>query len=450
LPTFAAQTNWIALKFYSTQHLVPPVGLRQAVLQGLPADNGLFMPEQIPALPAEVLAHLEQFSFAELALAMAQNLLGHDLPAAELRQIVEHTVAFEAPLVRLTDQLHVLELFHGPTLAFKDFGARFMARTMAHLAQGGPPLHILVATSGDTGSAVAHGFLGVPGITVTVLYPKGKVSPFQEMQFTTLGQNITALEIAGTFDDCQALVKTAFLDTDLTQRLNLSSANSINIARLIPQSFYYAWAYVQAKRCYGASLPPVVMVVPSGNFGNLTAGLLAQRMGIPLAQMVAATNANDVVPNYLTTGVYEPRPSVATISNAMDVGSPSNFARLADLFGGSLAQMREAVAGYAFGDGETRQALREVWDKYGYLLDPHAAVGYLAHRAYVHEHGSQVCGIVLGTAHPVKFAEVVEPVVGHPIPVPERLAHLLALPKQSLALGKDYAGFKAFLQKKYL
>ncbi len=436
------------MQYYSTKRQVPPVSLGQAILKGLPDDNGLFMPERLPPLPAEFINKLPHLSLEEAALGFAETLLQEDLPADVLRDMVHKTLGFDAPVVWLAPHTGILELFHGPTLAFKDFGARFMAQAMSYfLPKGDKPLHILVATSGDTGSAVAHGFLGIPHITVAVLYPKGKVSNFQERQFATLGQNITAIEIDGTFDDCQALVKQAFLDEELNKHFRLSSANSINISRLIPQAFYYVYAYAQAVRRYGNQ--PVYFVVPSGNFGNLTAGMFARQMGLPIAGFVAATNANDIVPKYLQSGEYVPRPSVATISNAMDVGNPSNFARLADMFP-TWREMKKHLYGYAFSDEATRAAMQEVKQKYNYVIDPHGAVGYLAWEQFRKEHAPEnAVGIVLETAHPAKFGEVVESVLGEAPAIPERLRHLMEMTKLSIPLSKDYATFKSFLMQHY-
>ena len=432
------------MKYYSTKRQTSPVSLKEAVLKGLPADNGLFMPEHIPALADSFFEQIEQLSFQEIACQVAQNLLGEDVAQDKLRELVTNAINFPAPLVSLDSNIHILELFHGNTLAFKDFGARFMAQLMGYFVEGSTAtLDILVATSGDTGSAVAHGFFNVPNIHVTVLYPKGKVSNFQEKQFTTLGGNITALEIDGTFDDCQALVKQAFLDKTLNKKLNLSSANSINISRLVPQSFYYFEAYKQLKD----KKKPAVFVVPSGNFGNLTAGLLAKRMGLPIHQFVAATNANDIVPSYLQTGTYSPRPSTQTISNAMDVGNPSNFQRMLDLFE-SVEDMRNLIIGYAFDDEQTAQGMRTVKEKYKYIIDPHGAVGYLALEKYMKEVNKDINGIVLETAHPVKFAEVVNPQIGEEVAIPERMRYLLGKPKISIPLGIDFEGFKEFLLKK--
>lgn len=432
------------MKYYSTKQQTPPVSLREAVLKGLPSDNGLFMPETIPTLSDSFFKNLESLSFQEIAFEVAYAILGEDIEKSQLKQLVESAIDFPAPLVSLNENTHILELFHGNTLAFKDFGARFMAQLMGFFVQNSTStLDILVATSGDTGSAVAHGFFQVPNIRVTVLYPKGKVSNFQEKQFTTLGHNITALEIDGTFDDCQSLVKQAFLDSELTQNLNLSSANSINISRLIPQSFYYFEAFKQLKD----KSKPVVFVVPSGNFGNLTAGLLAKKMGLPVHAFVAATNANDIVPNYLHTGHYHPRPSTQTISNAMDVGNPSNFARMNDLYK-TVEGMRGEIKGYAFDDAQTKKAMKEVKDKYDYIIDPHGAVGYLALQSYLQENQKDINGIILETAHPVKFAEVVNPVIGEEVQIPARMRYLLEKEKTSLALGTDFEGFKHFLLNK--
>lgn len=429
------------MKYYSTKQQTSPVSLKEAVLKGLPADNGLFMPESIPTIPNSFFEKIDSLSFQEIAFEVAKTLLSEDIEKEKIKELVYNAINFPAPLISLSDNTHILELFHGNTLAFKDFGARFMAQLMGYFVQGSTTtLDILVATSGDTGSAVAHGFFNVPNIHVTVLYPKGKVSNFQEKQFTTLGGNITALEIEGTFDDCQALVKQAFLDKTLNEKLNLSSANSINIARLIPQSFYYFEAYKQLKD----KKKPIVFVVPSGNFGNLTAGLMAKKMGLPIHSFVAATNANDIVPSYLQTGNYAPRPSTQTISNAMDVGNPSNFQRMQDLYK-AVEDMRNEIVGYAFDDMQTAQAMREVKEKYNYIIDPHGAVGYLALKKYMKEVSENINGIVLETAHPVKFAEVVNPQIGEEVAIPERMRYLLEKPKISIPLSSDFEEFKAFL-----
>lgn len=425
------------MKYYSTRHSVEPVSLQEAVIKGLPADNGLFMPEKIHELPASFLENLHNLSFEEIGFQVADTFTNHEIPEADLREMVKKTLHFDAPLVRLDENISVLELFHGNTLAFKDFGARFMAQLMSYFVQKSEKtLHILVATSGDTGSAVAHGFLGVPNITVTVLYPKGKVSLVQEKQFTTLGQNITALEIDGTFDDCQRLVKTAFLDEELQNRFFLTSANSINISRLIPQSFYYFRAAAQMSQ-------KPVFVVPSGNFGNITAGLLAQKMGLSVAGFVAATNANSIVAEYIETGKFEPRASVQTISNAMDVGNPSNFMRMTDLMP-TVEGFREKIKAYSYTDTQTYEAIAEVKEKYNYLICPHGAVAYLAAKDYLKENPTAQT-VILGTAHHAKFGEVVEKAINASIEIPEQLQQYVDRPKKSIPLSSEYDSFKAFL-----
>jgi threonine synthase len=440
------------MQLYSTNDKTYKVGLKEAVFRGLPPDNGLFMPEEIRPLPASFFAELPEMAFSEIAFRVSRQLIGTEIPAEDLREITREAINFPAPVVKLSDQQYILELFHGPSLAFKDFGARFMARLMSYFNRGEDrELVILVATSGDTGGAVAAGFYQTPGIRVVILYPSGKVSALQEKQLTTLGHNVTALEVDGTFDDCQALVKQAFLDTDLQADLRLSSANSINISRLIPQTFYYFEAYRQL----GAAGDPVVFCVPSGNFGNLTAGLLAHKLGLPVHHFIAATNRNDVVPAYLKTGAYTPRPSVPTISNAMDVGNPSNFARMLDIYGllegkynlneETWRGMRTMISGYAFDDEQTREAMREVEQRYGYVIDPHGAVGYLALNAYQATHPA-TRGVILETAHPSKFKPDVEATLGHAIEVPPRLAELADREKVAVAMTKDYAPFKAWLQ----
>lgn len=434
------------MQLYSTKNPDHSVSLREAVMRGLPPDNGLYMPQRLGPLPADFWARLPQMDFPTLAYEVSRAFCGDAVPEAELRQMTTDALGFEAPLHPLAENLAVLELFHGPTLAFKDFGARFMAQLMSYFVQKDTderPLTILVATSGDTGGAVANGFFEVPGVEVVVLYPSGQVSALQEKQLTTLGGNITALEVAGSFDDCQALVKQAFLDPELSERLRLSSANSINIARLIPQSWYYFRAWQQLPAGHG----PVVFCVPSGNFGNLTGGLLAQRLGLPVAHFIAATNANDVVPLYLHSGQYEPRPSVATISNAMDVGNPSNFVRMRDLFGASWPAMQAAVSGYRFDDEETRQGIRDVWQRYQYVIDPHGAIGYLATRAYLQRQPEHY-GILLETAHPAKFSTVVEEETGHPVEIPERLARLQDRQKVAEPMDKEFEAFKEWLMKR--
>lgn len=427
--------------YHSTNDASHRVGLKEAILRSLPPDNGLYMPDTLPVLGEGFWKSWRGMEFGEIGFAVADAFFGGDVPAAALREITEGTLAFDAPVVGLGPDDHILELFHGPTLAFKDFGARFMARLMAWLTRGEDRLlTVLVATSGDTGGAVASAFHQVAGTRVVILYPKGKVSGLQEKQLTALGANITALEIDGTFDDCQAMVKSAFLDTKLTADLNLTSANSINLARLVPQSFYY----IDSARRIPAGAAPA-FVVPSGNFGNLTAGLLAARLGLPVAAFVAATNANDVVPGFLRTGIYAPRPSLATISNAMDVGAPSNFARMSALFGGSWEEMKSRIEGMAFSDDETRAAIREVWENHNYQIDPHGAVGWLAAREWRRLHPG-VATITLETAHPAKFPDVMDAVLGTgAVAVPERLAVLADEPKVATPLPADPAVFREWL-----
>ncbi len=429
------------MKFYSTKHEVERVGLKKAVLESLPADNGLYMPEEIKQLPIDFFEKAEGLSFAELSFQFARVLMQDLVPEEVLRKIVHETVNFDAPLISLEDRLHCLELWHGPSLAFKDFGARFMSRLMSHLCEDdNAELDILVATSGDTGGAVALGFYDTPGIRVTILYPSGKVSMLQEKQLTTLGKNITALEVDGSFDDCQRLVKTAFLDEDLSKRFRLSSANSINIARLIPQCFYYLQAYMSLKN----KSKPVYMCVPSGNFGNITAGLIAKRMGLPFAGFIASNNANKVFYNYIETGVYQPSKTVATISNAMDVGAPSNFQRILDLYGGAHEKIAQDVSAYSFDDQQTEAAIGQLHQQYAYVACPHTAVAYLGAQSFLQDHpDAQV--VFQSTAHPSKFLDSVEPIIGTSVELPAALLKLKDRPKNSIPVSPDYAEFKAFL-----
>lgn len=399
------------------------------------------MPNELPVLGADFWNEWRGLSFRDIGIAVARAFFGEDVPEEDLRKIVEGTLEFDAPVVTLEPKDHILELFHGPTLAFKDFGARFMARLMAHLTKDEDRmLTVLVATSGDTGGAVASAFHNVPGTRVVILYPKGKVSGLQEKQLTALGGNITALEVEGTFDDCQALVKKAFLDRELSERMNLTSANSINLSRLVPQSFYY----IHSARQLAEGVEPV-FVVPSGNFGNLTAGLLARQLGLKVGGFLAATNRNDVVPEYLLKGEYTPRPSVATISNAMDVGAPSNFVRMQALFGNSWEGMRGCISGMSFSDEETRAGVREVKEKYGYNIDPHGSVGWLAARKY-REANPGAETITLETAHPAKFPDVMDAELGQGVvDVPERLAVLAEKEKVATQLTKEWEPFRAWL-----
>ncbi len=430
------------MRYYSTNGKTEMVDLREAVVKGLAADNGLFMPERIVALPTTFYEQIDKLSFQDIAFTVAQAFFGEDLEAAALRTIVNETLAFDCPVVPVQANRYALELFHGPTLAFKDVGARFMARLLSHFVgqDRKQAINVLVATSGDTGSAVANGFLGVEGVNVYVLYPKGKVSTIQESQFTTLGQNITAIEVDGVFDDCQALVKQAFMDKELNEQLLLTSANSINVARFLPQAFYYFYAYAQMKRQGLHS--ELVFCVPSGNFGNITAALFAHRMGLPIKRFIAANNANDVFYQYLQTGKYQPKPSVQTIANAMDVGNPSNFARIYDLYGGNHHTISQLIAGFRFSDDEIRATIRDCFQQTGYVLDPHGACGYKALQLSLskNEHG-----VFCETAHPAKFKETVDAVLPTPIDIPERLARFMQRRKQTHPMNNSFDKFKAFL-----
>jgi threonine synthase len=431
------------MHFYSTNKISPNVTLEEAVIKGLAADNGLYMPEKITPLPAKFFKEIGSLSLQQIAFEVAKTLLQNSIDETVLKKIIEDSINFDAPLVSLNDSIQVLELFHGPTAAFKDFGARFMARITAHFIQKyDKKVNVLVATSGDTGSAVANGFLNMPNTRVIILYPKKKVSFIQEQQLTTLGNNIIALEVDAVFDDCQNLVKQAFLDEELNKRLILTSANSINIARLIPQSFYYFYAYAQLKD----KSKPVVFSVPSGNFGNLTAGLMAQKMGLPVSMFIAATNINDIVPEYLKSGIFEARPSESTISNSMDVGNPSNFRRMLDLYNNDLDTMRKHVKGYSFTDDQTKMAMKEVSTKFNYTIDPHGAVAYLGLDAYLKEKGMKdLNGIVLETAHPSKFIDVVESTINKQVKIPERLEEYMSKKNSSKPMSNSFDDFKKFL-----
>jgi len=424
------------MRYYSTNQKALPVSFRHAVLKGLAEDGGLYMPERFPVLnfPAGT-------PFSEICFEVAKSFVEQEIPSPILREMIEQAINFDAPLRKLSDAIYVLELFHGPTLAFKDFGARVMSRLISYFVRGlDREVTVLVATSGDTGSAVANGFFRVDGIRVVLLYPAGKVSPIQEKQLTTLGENIVALEVRGTFDDCQALVKQAFRDLDLHRKVQLTSANSISIARLIPQCFYYWHAISQF-----AEPGSVLISVPSGNFGNLTAGLIAKRMGLAVESFVAACNSNSAIPQYLATGKFEPRPSVQTISNAMDVGNPSNFDRMLALYDHDVYKMRKDVLAANFSDAVTRAAIREIFEQYGYVADPHGAVGYLGLKRFLEKCPAGTCGIFLETAHPAKFAEIVKEVLGQPVEIPERLRQCLDKEKNAITLSNRYDEFRSFL-----
>lgn len=430
------------MKYYSTKGEVTPVSFKEAIFKGLPDDNGLFMPESIPKLSESFFERISEMTLPEIGLEVIQQYTEGEIPTEDLKKIVEDTLAFEIPLKEIKKDVYSLELFHGPTLAFKDVGARFLARSLSYFsASEDKKLTVLVATSGDTGSAVANGFYNVPNIDVVILYPSGKISDFQEQQMTTLGGNITALEIDGTFDDCQKLVKLAFLDKKLSKEKNLTSANSINMARLLPQSIYYFYAFAQLSE---EQKKKAVFAVPSGNYGNISAGLLAQKMGLPIAHFLACSNANDTVPKYLETSEYIAKPSVPTISNAMDVGDPSNFVRMLDLFGNSHKQMTEAITGYSFSDDETRATITRVFEETDYVLDPHGAVAYLGLEDYLESNSGT--GIILETAHPVKFASTVEEQIPQKMQIPTHI-ELTSLEKKSIAMNKDFDSFKNFLEK---
>lgn len=430
------------MQYYSTNGKAPLATLEEAVVRGLAPDKGLYMPQEIRPLSQEFYDNIENMSFQEMSYQVAYNFFGDDVDAESLREIVFDTLAFETPIVKVEDNIYSLELFHGPTLAFKDVGARFMARLLRYFIkrEGKKQVNVLVATSGDTGSAVANGFLGVDGIHVYVLYPKGKVSKIQESQFTTLGKNITAIEVDGVFDDCQALVKRAFMDEELQGHMNLTSANSINVARFLPQAFYYFNAYAQAKKLGKAD--NLTICVPSGNFGNITAGLFAQRMGLPIKHFIAANNANDIFYNYLLSGIYSPKASIQTIANAMDVGDPSNFARILDLYKSSHTEICNHISGATYTDDEIAATMKKCYEQTGYVLDPHGACGYQALKDNLKEGET---GVFLETAHPAKFKEKVDDILSTNIEIPTRLADFMKGKKQSLEMAADFSAFKQFL-----
>lgn len=431
------------MKFYNIHNPNKKVNLTEAVLTGIQGSEGLFMPERIPTLTISFIEKLTQLSLQEISTVVAKEFLSEDVHKAEIENIVSEAVNFPIPLVNITSNIFALELFHGPTLAFKDVGARFMARLFSTLNKNNSKeIKILVATSGDTGGAVVNAFFNVQGISVTILYPSGKVSTLQEKQLTTLGKNISAIEVNGTFDDCQRLVKQAFADISLLQKIKLASANSINLARLIPQSFYYFWAVAQVWKQYGKH--SIAISVPSGNFGNLTAGIIAKKMGLPVSKFIAATNANNIVPQYLLKGNYEPKASVQTISNAMDVGNPSNFERLKVLFENNWENMKTGISGYYFSDEETKAAMRDLYTRFNYTADPHGAVGYLALSAFLKEAGNTT-GVFLETAHPAKFIDVVEETLSEKVEIPQALSSLITKQKVAEKIDVNYEQLKAVL-----
>ena len=435
------------MKYYSTNGKAPLADLEKAVVKGLAEDRGLYMPENIYKLPQVFFDNIQDMSFQDIAYNVAVSFFGDDVDPDGLQDLVYDTLSFDCPIVKVEDNIYTLELFHGPTLAFKDVGARFMARLLQFFINRSNETHktvnVLVATSGDTGSAVANGFLGVEGIHVYVLYPKGKVSPIQECQFTTLGKNITAIEVDGVFDDCQALVKSAFMDEELNKHMKLTSANSINVARFLPQAFYYFNAYARIKKLGMAD--NLVMCVPSGNFGNICAALFGHEMGLPINRFIAANNANDIFYNYLQTGKYEPKPSKQTLANAMDVGDPSNFARIYDLYGKSHEKISSLISGATYSDDQIRDTMRQCYKDTGYILDPHGACGY---RALKEGLRPGEVGIFCETAHPAKFKEKVDDILGIDIPIPERLQAFMKGTKQSVPMSKDFSDFKKYLLSK--
>jgi threonine synthase len=432
------------MKYYSTNKEAPLATLHEAVVKGLAGDRGLYMPENIKELPEEFFDNIQNMPFQQIAYTVADAFFGEDVNPESLKKIVYDTLSFDCPVVKVTDNIYSLELFHGPTLAFKDVGARFMARLLQYFIhqEGKEEVNVLVATSGDTGSAVANGFLGVEGIHVYVLYPKGKVSKIQESQFTTLGRNITAIEIGGVFDDCQALVKSAFMDEELNNHMKLTSANSINVARFLPQAFYYFNAYARMKAQGLAD--NLVVCVPSGNFGNITAGLFAHKMGLPIKRFIAANNSNDIFYKYLSTGNYEPKPSKQTIANAMDVGDPSNFARIYDLYQGNHNAITSYISGATYSDLQIRETMSECYKSTGYILDPHGTCGY---RALKEGLKPGETGVFCETAHPAKFKDTVEPIINAKVEIPTRLAEFMKGIKKSIPMAKDFASFKTFLMR---
>ena len=447
------------MKYYSTNGKAPLADLQKAVVKGLAEDRGLYMPEEIYKLPQAFFDDMKGMSFQDIAYNVASNFFGEDVDEDALQDLVFDTLSFDCPIVKVEDNIYSLELFHGPTLAFKDVGARFMARLLQYFikksgdrSQEDKEVNVLVATSGDTGSAVANGFLGVDGIHVYVLYPKGKVSKIQESQFTTLGKNITAVEVDGVFDDCQALVKNAFMDEELNKHMRLTSANSINVARFLPQAFYYFNAYARMKenvktgKCNNVKIEEdLVMCVPSGNFGNICSALFGHAMGLPIKRFIAANNANDIFYKYLQTGKYEPKPSVQTLANAMDVGDPSNFARIYDLYGKSHERISSLISGATYSDAQIEETMRQCYQETGYTLDPHGACGY---RALQEGLKDGEVGVFCETAHPAKFKETVDRIIGGNVEIPERLAAFMRGQKQSIELSKNFEDFKAFLMSR--
>lgn len=428
------------MNFYSLNKKAPEVSFKDAVIKGIAPDKGLYFPEKIEPLPKRFFEHIEDLTDHEIAFNAIHQFVSKEIPNERLREIIAKVLDFEFPVVEIEGNVATLELFHGPTMAFKDVGARFMANCLGYFSEGEKQdVTVLVATSGDTGGAVANGFLGVEGVRVVILYPNGKVSDIQERQLTTLGQNITALKVDGTFDDCQKMVKTAFLDETLLEKMQLTSANSINVARWLPQLFYFLFAYKQAK----SKGKEIVFSIPSGNFGNVCAGMVAQRLGMPVKHFIASTNVNDTVPEFMKTEEYKPKPSTATISNAMDVGDPSNFIRIRHLYQDNFEALKENLSSYSFSDAETRETMKRIYGESGYVADPHGAVGYLGLKKYQESH-PDVYGIFLETAHPVKFLDVVEETIGKSVAIPEQIKKVMDKEKKSIAI-KEYDELKQYL-----
>ncbi|WP_191860892.1 threonine synthase [Hanstruepera ponticola] len=428
------------MNFYSLNNKSNKATFKEAVIKGIAPDKGLYFPESITPLPKSFFENIDNLSYSEIAFEAIKQFVEPDIPESILQQIIDETLSFEFPIVTINDHISTLELFHGPTMAFKDVGARFMARCLGYFNQNNEnEVTVLVATSGDTGGAVANGFLGVPGVNVVILYPSGKVSDIQEKQLTTLGQNITALEVDGVFDDCQDMVKQAFLDTDITNHMQLTSANSINVARWLPQLFYFMFAYKQLHNQYDN----IVFSVPSGNFGNICAGMMAQQLGLPINHFIASNNENNVVSSYLNSQEYMPKPSVQTISNAMDVGNPSNFIRIQEIYNHDFDTLKKNLSGFSFTDAETREAMKELYNKYNYIADPHGAVGYLGSKAYLKQNPSAHC-VFLETAHPTKFLDVVEETINTTVALPKQIQAVMNREKKASKIG-SYQELKNYL-----
>ena len=431
------------MNYYSLNRKAPKASFKDAVIKGIAPDKGLYFPETITPLPRSFFDKIDELSYQEIAFEAIQQFVSPDIPASVLKQIIDETLSFDFPIEKLNENISVLELFHGPTMAFKDVGARFMARCLGYFNQNNTnEVTVLVATSGDTGGAVANGFLGVKGVNVVILYPSGKVSDIQEKQLTTLGKNIKALEVNGTFDDCQAMVKRAFLDEELTNKMQLTSANSINVARWLPQMFYFMFAYKNLHNKY----EDVVFSVPSGNFGNICAGMMAQQLGLPIKHFIASNNVNKIVTDYLQTQTYTPKPSIQTISNAMDVGNPSNFVRIQEIYKNNFETLKDNLTGYSFSDKQTKEALKEIYNEYSYIADPHGAVGYLGAKLFLEKNPDVHC-VFLETAHPTKFLDVVEETIRENVDLPKQILKVMNKKKKAVEI-ETYDELKLFLLNK--